>query len=468
MPNTNTKTRFAPSPTGFIHLGNARTALFSALLARRDGGRFLLRIEDTDAERSRAEFVHALQEDLYWLGLEWQEGPVAGGDLGPYHQSERGGLYADYYQSLEEAGHAYPCFCTEQELSLSRKAQLNAGRPPRYSGKCARLSNDERQAKLDEGLPHTLRFRVPEGEIGFDDQVRGEQRYQGADIGDFIIRRADGSPAFFFCNAVDDALMQVSAVMRGEDHISNTPRQLMILQALGLEAPGYGHISMIVGHDGAPLSKRHGSRSLRELREAGYLPAAVLNYLARLGHRYDEDVLYSLDELAARFEFERLSRSPARYDPHQLLHWQHKALEALDDESLWAWMGEPVHQLVPDGQRQAFVEAIRPNISFPEHALGWAEAIYRDPLNLDDDCREVVAEAGSSFFQAALAALDEHPEEFKALADAVKVATGVKGKGLFMPLRAALTGATGGPEMGRVFPLLGPERCRARLTACLG
>ncbi len=468
MPNTDTKTRFAPSPTGFIHLGNARTALFSALLARRDGGRFLLRIEDTDAERSRAEFIHALQEDLLWLGLEWQEGPVVGGELGPYHQSERGGLYADYYRRLVEEGRAYPCFCSEQELSLSRKAQLNAGQPPRYSGKCARLSAEERQAKLDEGLAHTLRFKVPEGAIGFDDQVRGEQRYQGGDIGDFIIRRADGTPAFFFCNAVDDALMGVSAVMRGEDHITNTPRQLMILQALGLAAPGYGHISMIVGHDGAPLSKRHGSRSLRELREAGYLPEAVVNYLARLGHRYDEDALYSLDELAERFEFERLSRSPAKYDAHQLLHWQHKALESLEGEALWEWMGEAVHQLVPEAHRDTFVEAVRPNISFPEHALGWAEAIYRDPLNLDDDCREVVAEAGRSFFEAALAALDEYPADFKAFANAVKAASGAKGKGLFMPLRAALTGATGGPEMGRIFPLLGAERARQRLAACLG
>jgi nondiscriminating glutamyl-tRNA synthetase len=463
-----TKTRFAPSPTGFIHMGNARTALFSALLARSQGGAFVLRIEDTDQERSREEFTHALQEDLWWLGLIWQEGPVQGGENGPYHQSERTGLYERYYDELLEKGIAYPCFCSPQELEMSRKAQRAAGRPPRYSGKCARLNPEEVQRRVDEGIKPTLRFRVPDDrEIVFEDVVRGRQVFRGAEIGDFIIRRADGSPAFFFSNAVDDSLMGVTHVLRGEDHLTNTPRQMLILEALGLPVPAYGHINMIVGHDGSPLSKRHGSRSLRELREAGYFPGAVSNYLARLGHYFGHDDFKDLDGLAAEFELERLAKSPSKYDAHQLLSWQHQAIEKAGLDTLWDWMGEPVHHLVADEHRDEFIEAIRPNITFPDQALKWAQVLFTDPLNLDDEAREIVAEAGSSFFRAALEAIEEYSDDFKAFANAVKAATGAKGRGLFMPLRVALTGQTGGPEMNRVLPLLTKERARQRLAACV-
>ncbi len=464
MPST--KTRFAPSPTGFIHLGNARTALFSALYGRGHGGSFLLRIEDTDAERSRDEFVTALEEDLRWIGLEWQEGPGVGGPDAPYYQSQRGAIYAEHYQRLASDGHTYPCFCSEAELKLARKAQLNAGQPPRYSGRCARLSADERAARMAQGVPHTLRFRVPDARtIAFEDAVRGPQSYSGKDIGDFIIRRADGSAAFFFSNAVDDAQMGVTHVVRGEDHLTNTPRQLLILEALGLPAPTYAHASTITGPDGAPLSKRHGSRSLRELREAGYLPTAIQNYLGRLGHTYESDELLSLEQLAAGFDLARLGRAPARYDPHQLLHWQHQALAALSDDEVWRWMGVLVEGVVPADKRAEFIAAVRPNVSFPEHAFEWALRLFNDPLELDDAAREAVAEAGRDFFTAALAALDRHPDDFKAFSGAVKEATGVKGKALFHPLRLALTGHPGGPEMGRILPMLGYARARARLEA---
>lgn len=427
----------------------------------------MLRVEDTDQDRSKPEFTHALQEDLWWLGLQWQEGPVQGGDNGPYHQFERQHIYADYYQRLEAEEHAYPCFCSEQELKLARKAQLNAGKPPRYSGKCARLSETERQSRLEEGIKSTLRFRVPDDRnIEFTDLVRGEQRYAGRDIGDFIIRRADGTPAFFFSNAVDDSLMGITLVMRGEDHISNTPRQILILEALGLTIPGYGHITMIVGADGSPLSKRHGSRSLRELRQEGYFPEAVTNYLARLGHNYERDDFLDNLALGQGFEVGRLGKSPARYDGHQLLHWQHQAIMAASNEALWEWMGEEVHHIVPTEHAMEFVETIRPNISFPEHALKWAKIIFHDPLTLDDDAREIVAEAGKEFFKAAVAALENHADDFKAFSAAVKEATGVKGKGLFMPLRVALSGESGGPEMARLLPLLTKARAQQRLAAC--
>lgn len=462
-----TKTRFAPSPTGYIHLGNVRTALFSALAAARDRGVFLLRIEDTDLARSSEEYTQALMADLAWLGLSWQEGPDAGGDAGPYHQSQRAKVYGEYYRALEQRGLAYPCFCSEQQLSVSRKAMLAAGKPPRYAGTCARFSAEQVSAKLNDGLKPTLRFRVPDAStIKFTDLVRDEQSFASNDIGDFIVRRADGTPAFFFCNAIDDALMGVTHVLRGEDHLTNTPRQILILQALGLRVPMYGHISMIVGADGAPLSKRTGSQSVRELRANGYFPLAVVNYLARLGHAYESNGYMSFAELAAAFDVKRLGRSPARHDVNQLVHWQREAVTRASVDELWAWMGDGVRARVPPERKIDFVETVRPNVSFPADASHWAQVIYGEPLHLDDDAKTVIAHAGKEFFTAAVAAYDAHPRDFKALSEHVKAATGAKGKNLFHPLRVALTGAAHGPEMARILELLPTEHARARLRAC--
>ncbi|MFM7626462.1 MAG: glutamate--tRNA ligase, partial [Gammaproteobacteria bacterium] len=270
-------TRFAPSPTGELHLGNARTALFNWLLARGRGGRFLLRIEDTDATRSRTGYATQILDDLRWLGLDWD------GDI--VVQSARGPVYAEALARLEAAGRAYPCYCTPLEIEVSRRSQLAAGRPPRYAGTCRELDAQQRAARLAEGRQPTLRFRVPDrGRIAFTDLVHGDQIFECADIGDFVLRRADGSAAFFFSNVLDDADSGVTVVLRGEDHLSNTPRQLLIAEALGLRAPAYGHLSLITGADGAPLSKRLGAKTLRELRETGYLPVALVNHLYRLGH----------------------------------------------------------------------------------------------------------------------------------------------------------------------------------------
>jgi glutamyl-tRNA synthetase len=462
------KTRFAPSPSGYLHLGNVRTALFSALLARRERGIFLLRIEDTDAERSRDIFYAALQDDLRWLGLEWQEGAGAGGDRGPYRQSERGAIYAEYYRRLEETGSVYPCFCTEQQLKLSRRAQVSAGRPPRYAGTCAHLSVQEVSARQAQGAPSTLRFRVPDSEqIKFVDLVRGEQSFNTGDIGDFIIRRTDGTPAFFFCNAIDDALMGVTHVLRGDDHITNTPRQLMILAKLGLPAPQYGHISLIVGADGTPLSKRHGSSSVRELREAGYLPLGVVNHLARLGHHYEATGFMSLDELAAGFDLARLGSAPARHDTDQLKHWQREAIAKADANDLWAWLGETASQLIPSAQRDSFLDTVRPNLTYPADGLRWAQILFTDDPTVGDDCREIIGAAGVTFFVAVQEALDKHGADFKAVADAVKQATGRKGKELFQPLRAGFTFELHGPEMGPLLVLLGVERARRRAEYCI-
>ena len=468
MSTENIKTRFAPSPTGLLHLGNVRTALFNALLARRWSGRLLLRIEDTDRERSRPEYVEALREDLRWLGLDWQEGPEVGGPQAPYAQSERSTVYARFYQRLEAAGRVYPCFCTPGELALSRKAQLTAGRPPRYTGTCARLSEAERRARLERGISPTLRFHVPAGRtVEFTDLVRGAQRFASDDIGDFVIRRADGTPQFFFANAVDDALMAITHVLRGEDHLANTPRQLLLLEALELPAPRYGHLALIVGPDGGPLSKRAGDLSVRELRAGGYLPEALLNYLARLGHAYERDVWMEPDELAENFSPEHLGRAPARYDEAQLLHWQGEAVQHAPSERLWAWAGTAAQQRAPAGLSEAFIETVRPNIRFPADVAFWAERLFGEDLTPGAEGEAVLAQAGRAFFGHALVAYDRHGVAYQPLVAELRQQTGLKGKSLFMPLRVALTGETHGPELARLLALLPPETVRRRLqTRC--
>ncbi len=466
MAVTPVKTRFAPSPTGLLHLGNARTALFNLLFARGRDGVFLLRVEDTAPERSREEFLVALEEDLRWLGIIWQEGDSAGGELGPYRQSERGEVYRAYFERLFKADTAYPCFCTPRELELSRKAQRAAGRPPRYAGTCARLSRDQAAVRLARGDSATLRFRVPDDEmVVFDDLVRGRQQFRAADIGDFVIRRANGSPAFFFSNAVDDALMEVTHVLRGDDHLANTPRQILLLRALALKAPDYGHISLIVAEDGAPLSKRQGSASVQELREQGYLPAAVVNYLARLGHSYTENDLLNVDTLGQRFEPARLVSSPARFDVAQLRHWQREAMTVLSATELWERAPAQSRERVPAIQQAAFLETVRENVLFPAELAVWSERLFAEELEPDPAAHEVITEAGQPFFEAALGVLDAAPRDFKAFADGVKAVTGAKGKALFKPLRAALSGTLDGPEMRRIYDLLGPDRARRRLAS---
>jgi glutamyl-tRNA synthetase len=460
-----TKTRFAPSPTGLMHLGNARTALFSALL----GERFLLRIEDTDQERSRSEFVSELLEDLRWMGLNWDEGPQSAKPDADYFQSKREAVYAGHYDRLEKDGLAYPCFCTPAELEIARKVQLGAGQPPRYGGKCGRLAPEDIDRRLQKGLQATLRFRVPRNAtVEFDDLVRGPQKFHTDDIGDFIIRRADGTPAFFFCNAIDDSLMGVSHVVRGEDHLSNTPRQLLILKALGLPTPQYAHISLVLGDDGAPLSKRNGSRSINQLREEGYFPLALANMLARVGHHYESEGLLGLDELKRQFNLGHLGKSPSRFDIGHLHHWQELAVRAADDDSLWGWLREETRSLVPPGQRQSFLEIVRSNCVFPAQADDWAKILFADELVLAPEIEAVARQAGELFFLAALDAAAAAAENFDAFMAQLKAKSGAKGKALFMPLRAALSGRTDGPELAKLYQALDPYVRRKRLAEYAG
>jgi nondiscriminating glutamyl-tRNA synthetase len=458
------RTRFAPSPTGYLHLGNARTALFNFLLAA-GGGAFVLRSEDTDAERSDDALLAAVCEDLHWLGLEWQEGPDRGGAYGPYRQSERAEIYADYFLRLEAAERAYPCFCTPAELAIARRVQQAAGQPPRYAGTCRGLDAEARADRLARGDTATLRFAVDGArEVDFNDIVHGPRHFAASDLGDFVIRRADGSAAFLFSNALDDALMAITHVLRGEDHLSNTPRQLLVLEALGFPPPRYGHLPLVLGEDGTPLSKRTGSASVRAVRAEGVLSEALCNHLARLGHAMASGVLMSVAELAAAFDVERLGRAPARHDPAQLGHWQREAVHRATAERLWRWMDNAdLDALVPVAQRIAFVKTVQPNLDVPSDGVAWAQRLYAEPAPYSDDARAAIKDAGAEFFAAALAALPG-VSSFKELAAALASATARKGRALYQPLRAALTAATDGPELAQVYLLLG-ERVEVRLQA---
>ena len=466
------RTRFAPSPTGAIHLGNVRTALFNWLYARAHGGRCVLRCEDTDATRNTADALAELQDGLAWLGLDMDEGPGIGGEFGPYRQSERSALYRDCLDRLLASGQAYPCYCTREELAAARERQLAAGRPPRYPGTCRELDVADRSAREAEGREATIRFRVPEtGSRTFDDLVLGRQSARLAEIGDFVIARSDGSPAFFLANAVDDARMGITHVLRGEDHLTNTPRQLLLLEALGLEAPRYGHFGLLLGGDGRPLSKREGGATLEELREQGYRPEAVVNHLARIGFAPGDDRVLTPAELAALFDPARVAHGGARHDTAALDGWQRHALDALDDDDVWAWLAAAA---LPDAvelpvEGPVFAAAVRPNILLPREGWAWARRLFAPDAEPAPEARAEIAAAGAEFFRAALSVTEPDPSaDFRAWAKAVGAAAGVRGRALYRPLRAALTNAVEGPEMATVVPLIPAELRHARLAAAAG
>jgi glutamyl-tRNA synthetase len=451
-------TRFAPSPTGFLHLGNARTAFFSHLWARKSAGRFILRIEDTDVERSQQRFRDELLAQLRWLGLEWDEGPDIGGPSAPYAQAERGEFYRELFARLAADGRAYPCYCTSEDLELSRKLQRMSGKPPRYAGTCRNLSAAQRAERQARGLKPTLRFAVPDDQvIEFNDVVHGPQRFASADIGDFIVRRDDGTAAFFFCNAVDDSAMGVTQVLRGDDHLTNTPRQLMLLDALGMRRPGYGHVGLLVGADGAPLSKRHGSTSVHEFQERGFLSAAVLNHLFHLGHASDVDGWLPPADMPAHFRPEHLGRAPARFDESQLMHWQKECLQRMSADEIRAWLG------VDDSA--AFVDLVRHNVVLPADLAPWVAVVRGELPPLGADEQGIIAAAGAEFFAAAAAAFDQSGCDLKRLAQILKERTGRKGAELFMPLRVALTGQAHGPELAPLLRLIPPATALQRLKS---
>jgi glutamyl-tRNA synthetase len=457
-------TRFAPSPSGHLHLGNARTALLNHLAARKTGGRFILRVEDTDEGRSTDEFMAALFEDLRWLGLEWDEGPDVGGPHIPYRQQQRRDIYESWLAKLDTAGLTYPCFCTPAELSLARKRQLAAGKPPRYPGTCRDLTDAQRVEREARGLPAALRYRVPTGQVvEFEDVVHGTQRFATDDIGDFIIRRADGSTAFFFSNAIDDALMAVTLVLRGDDHLTNTPRQLLILQALQLAAPRYAHVALLLGMDGAPLSKRHGALSLRDLRDRGYLPGAIRNHLVRLGHNYVTDGWLDEATMRADFDLQRLGRAAARFDEAQLLHWQKEAVAHLSVEEFQQWIADQLPAALEPNQIATFAAAVRHNVVFPPDASPWIDVVFGKLTGYSADANAAIREAGENFFAVAAEIL-AGGGDFKQTVREIGQRTARKGPSLYMPLRAAITGETHGPELAPLLTLIPASEVAARLS----
>lgn len=438
-----------------MHLGNVRTALFNVLLAHANQGQFLLRIEDTDATRSQAAFTELLQQDLKWLNLDWTEGP--------YFQSQRQAIYQQYYAQLEKQGDVYPCFCSDEQLALSRKIQMSSGQPPRYAGTCLKLSQEQIAEKIKQGSKPTLRFKIPRGQIiEFNDLIKGPQRFVSDDIGDFIIRRADGSASFFFCNAIDDAVMNVTHAIRGEDHLTNTPRQLLLLKALNLRAPIYGHMALILGSDGSPLSKRNGSRSLEELRAQGYLPIAINNYLGRLGHYYSANELMNLEELSKNFLTENLSSAPAHFDEVQLLHWQKLAVAKLSRDDFWQWIDDATRKIVPEKLRDLFIEVVHPNTVFPKDALFWANVFFGEE-DFSEEALSLLRATDKQFFVVLNKSIEQSGLDYSAITKTLQSELNLKGKALFQPLRLVLTGQMHGPELVNVLRLLTPERIRAQI-----
>lgn len=338
------RVRFAPSPTGYLHVGSARTAFFNWLYAKKMGGSFILRIEDTDIARHQEEAIGKILQSLKWLGLEWGEGPETGGNFGPYRQSLRVDIYRELAQKLINEKKAYPCFCSPEELKEKRKIKTEEGKPFKYDRKCLKLSPEEVSTSIGEGKPHAIRFLVPENEeVAFKDTVYGDIRVNSSSIEDFIIMRSNGLPTYNYSAAVDDALMKITHIIRGEDHLSNTPKQILIYRALGFEIPHFTHLPMILGQDGQKLSKRHGSISIEKYIEEGFLREAILNYLALLGWAYDEKTtIFSIDELIEKFEPASINKKPAKFDYDKLLWINGHYIRNLSDENLAELMAKRI------------------------------------------------------------------------------------------------------------------------------
>ncbi len=465
------RVRFAPSPTGQLHVGNARTALFNWLLAHGKDGTFILRIEDTDSARSTRESEASILEDLRWLGLDWDEGPDVGGLHGPYRQSERLHLYASYANELLTSDHAYHCFCSPAKLEADRQAMLAAGRPPRYGGTCRALPREETRARTEAGERPVIRFKIPEGvDVAFQDLVRGEVTFSSDVIGDPVLVRSDGRPAYNFAVIVDDALMEITHVIRGEDHISNTPRQVLLYQALGFTPPEFAHLSLVMGPDHTPLSKRHGATSVAEFRERGYLPEALLNYLALIGWSPggDEELL-PIQELARRFALEDVGHSAGVFDQEKLAWMNRHYMKEAAPARLAA---EAARYFLARGYlRRRIDEGMEYLISVFPMAVGSVDRLEEIPERLKflfefdpvvalarDEVAGVLHEAGARDVIAALPdAIDRSlvdREAFRGMANRVKERTGMKGRALFHPIRIALTGEGGGPELDLAVPAI--------------
>jgi glutamyl-tRNA synthetase len=469
------RVRFAPSPTGPIHLGNARTALFNWLFARHNDGTFILRIEDTDVARSDPHYTQLLMDDLRWLGIDWQEGPDVGGPYGPYVQSQRLATYKDFAEKLLVEGRAYPCYCTQAELEERRKTALARGRPPRYDNRCRKLSEADKKTLTSQGRTPSLRFKIPEGKLVFEDMIRGRCEFNLDVLGDFILMKADGTPSFHMAVVVDDALMKITHVIRGEDHLSNTPLHVLLFEALGFPKPRYAHLPMITGEEGDLLSKRVGDFSIQDYKKLGYLPEALVNYMLLLGWSPGpKQEIIDVKEAVEKFDLRQISRSPARFN-HKKLDWlAEKYLSQADPEAL---IGLILHLLPEEAKGvertklKALIEAVRPGHASLSQVVKETEWFFKEPVLDRGQLTTLSSDKTQAVLIQVLERLEELGEGFihgynnciKPLAEKM----GLAPKEVMMTLRLALTGSPRGPELVAVLSLLGVKECKRRLKGLI-
>lgn len=465
--------RFAPSPTGTLHIGSARTALFNFLFARHHGGSFVLRIDDTDVARSEDRHEEAILEDLRWLGLLWDEGPDAGGPCGPYRQSERLDGYRRTADHLLASGTAYRCFCSKERLEGLRREALADGRPSRYDGRCRELGAAEVEGRLAAGEPAAIRFAVPAGDIVVDDVVRGPVVVGDDAFGDFIIVRSDGVASYNFATVVDDRDMGITHVIRGDDHLTNTARQALLFAALGAPPPVYAHHSMVLGADGGKLSKRFGATAVGDYRELGYLPEALVNYLALLSWSHGEDEVLAMDRLVAEFELERLSPSPVVFDQAKLDWLDHEHVMALAPEAHARLFAERLPGDVPPPAAAALAAAFQPSLVRYADAPGLVAPVL-DPPPAPSELAASLAPAAAQLAQvrelragAADWLAPAAARDLLAVYRAWGKERGVRARDLLMPLRIALTSVEHGPELPFVLAALDRSETLRRLDHVL-
>jgi len=473
------RTRFAPSPTGRLHLGNVRAAAFNWLLARRHGGVFILRIEDTDTERNVPGGEDAIMEDLRWLGLDWDEGPDVGGPHGPYRQGERDEAYASALSRLLDAGAGYPCFCSEEDLS-GETEEFGGGRTAlRYSGRCRALEEDERAERVRRGEAHVIRFAVPEGldQIEVKDEIFGSISVPTADIDDFVLRRTDGRVTYNFAVVVDDVEMQISHVVRGVGHLSNTPKQALLFDALGAERPAFGHLPTVLGPDGRKLSKRHGAAAVADLRAEGYPPDAVLNYLSLLGwsHPEEKEVL-SRQELTESIALDRVGKSDTQLDVEKL-RWvssQHLAAQGLEELAQHVRAFVDVDRYPAAVERlEEVVDTLRTRMSTYGDINDHLGLLYpseadvgprRVELGKKGETRRVLAAVREAIAEAP----DWLPGEIDTTVRGAGASVEAKGAALFHPVREVLIGSEKGPDLGKILAAIGREEALRRFDQALG
>ncbi len=473
------RVRFAPSPTGYLHIGGARTALYCHLYAKAKGGSFVLRIEDTDLERSKKEYEDAMIEDLKWCGLENHEGPVKGGDYGPYRQSERLDLYKSLAQQLVDEGKAYPCFLTDEELEeLTEKAKAEKNSPHHYHDKYRDLDPAEAKKRVEAGETHVIRFKNPRKKYTFTDIVRGEVTFPEDMVGDFVIMRSNGMPVYNFCCVIDDWKMEMTHVMRAEEHLNNTVRQLMIYEAFGVKPPEFAHCSLLVGEDRQKLSKRHGATSVVQYKDQKYLPQALMNYLCLLGWSHpDEKDIFDLDEIAPIFDLSRFTKAPALYDIEKLKHFNGEHMRRLSPDDLLSYLkptlpsDHPFHTQSEGWQKDCvgfFKEKINIPAELPEHL----EVLFSTEPQRGEAVDEVkgweTTAAIQEYIKTEVSKLAESGAEFITVdqfndwTNHCKKELKIKGKFLFKGMRLALTGMAEGPDLKVVIPLTPMSVMKAR------